>query len=144
VAVVSEWDFVKLINQPTGVKVSEVMVERPFFVRKDYNIYDVAKMMCRGGTRRLPVVENNILLGVVTPTDILMHLRKKGKYEDFFSDKTRIENLMSREAFTTNSEADIFSVVGVMKNAGVGGLPVVDDEELIGIVTERDIVDALI
>jgi CBS domain-containing protein len=31
-----------------------------------------------------------------------------------------------------------------MKNKHVGGLPVVDEEEIIGIITERDMVDALI
>lgn len=144
VSVISEWDFVKLINTPVGIKVCNVMVERPFFVRKGHSIYDVAKMMCRGGSRRLPVVEDNILIGVVTPANILSYLHKSRAYSKLFSDKTRVENVMNKELITIHPDSDIFSAVNLMKSMRVGGLPVVDDEEVIGIITERDIVDALV
>jgi CBS domain-containing protein len=144
VSVVSEWDFAKLINKPTGIKVHEAMVERPIFVQRNYSVYDVAKMMCRGGFRRLPVVEDNILLGIVTPTDILLHLRKDFIKNKLFSDRTRIEEVMKKNPITTNANADLFSAASIMKGDKVGGLPVVEDDELIGILTERDIVDVLI
>lgn len=144
VSVVSEWDFVKLINTAVGVKVYDVMVERPFFVRKGHNIYDVAKMMCRGGSRRLPVVEDNILIGMVTPTDILMYLHKNSTYKSLFLEKTRVESIMRKEIITIDPESDIFLAANMMKNMHVGGIPVLDDEEIIGIITERDIVDAFV
>jgi CBS domain-containing protein len=144
ISVVSEWDFVKLINAPVGIKVYDVMVERPFFVRRGYNIYDVSKMMCRGGSRRLPVVEDNILIGMVTPADIIMHIHKNRTYNKLFLDKTRVESIMSKDMITIKPDSDLFLAANLMKNMRVGGLPVVDEEEVIGIITERDIVDALI
>jgi len=145
VSVVSEWDFVKLINRKTGIKVHEAMVERPIFVQRYYSVFDVAKIMCRGGFRRLPVVENNILLGIVTPTDILLHLRKNfGTKNTLISDKTRIEAIMKKEPYTVRPEDDLFTAISIMKTARVGGLPVVDEEELVGIITERDVVDILV
>lgn len=144
VSVVAEWDFVKHINRKTGIDVDEVMVERPLFARKTYNVYDVSKMMCRGGYRRLPVVEDNILLGIVTPTDILLHLRKKGTEDKLGFDRTRIESVMNKNLITVEGDEDLFYAVKLMRNQSVGGLPVTDDDELIGVVTERDIVDALI
>jgi CBS domain-containing protein len=127
-----------------GIKVHEAMVERPIFVQKGYSVYDVAKMMCRGGFRRLPVVEDNILLGIVTPTDILLHLRRDFTKNKLVSGRTRVEEIMKKEPFTINADADLFSAVSIMKSCKVGGLPVVEDDELIGIITERDIVDALV
>jgi CBS domain-containing protein len=144
ISVISEWDFAKLINRPMGIKVHEAMVERPIFVQKGYSVYDVAKMMCRGGFRRLPVVEDNILLGIVTPTDILLHLRRDFTKNKLVSGRTRVEEIMKKEPFTINADADLFSAVSIMKSCKVGGLPVVEDDELIGIITERDIVDALV
>ncbi len=144
ISVVSELDLVKLINRPVGIKVSEIMVERPIFIRKDNNIHDVAKMMCRGGFRRLPVVEDNILLGVVTPIDILKHLYKNKSLNALVTDKTKIEKIMNKDLVTIQFNADLFSAINLMKNIHIGGLPVTDEEELIGIVTKRDIVDALV
>jgi len=144
VSIVSEWDFMKLVKENTGVKVREVMVERPIFVRRDYTVYDVARMMCKGGTRRLPVVENNILLGVVTPVDVLSYLKQKGTYSGFFSDKTRIEDIMKRKTVTIDGGSDVSHAVSLMTGMNVGGLPVIDDEELAGIITQRDIVDAFV
>jgi CBS domain-containing protein len=60
------------------------------------------------------------------------------------SDKTRIEKIMNKEVITADADADLFSAASIMTSKHVGGLPVTDEEELIGIVTERDIVDALI
>lgn len=144
ISVISERDFVKLINRPTDIKVYEAMIERPIFVHKGYSVYEVAKMMCRGGFRRLPVVEDNILLGVVTPTDILLHLRKNFAENKLVSDRTRIEEVMKKETFTVRADADLFSAISIMKSGRIGGLPVVDEDELVGILTERDIVDALV
>ncbi|MEM5871642.1 MAG: CBS domain-containing protein [Candidatus Aenigmatarchaeota archaeon] len=143
ISVVTEWDFVKLIRRPTGIKVYEAMVERPVFVQRNYNIFEVAKMMCRGGFRRLPVVEGNILLGIVTPIDILSYLRSNPN-KKLVENRTRIENIMERNVVTIKPDVDLFKAISIMKTQKIGGLPVVDEDELIGIVTERDVVDALI
>ncbi len=143
-SVVSEWDFVKQVNRPVGIKVYEIMVERPIFVRRKYSVYEVGKMMCRGGFRRLPIVEDNILLGIVTPTDILLHIRKNGIEDKFVLDKTWIEKVMNMEPVTIRDDADLFSAVSIMRSKRVGGLPVVEEDELVGLITERDILDVLL
>jgi CBS domain-containing protein len=101
-------------------------------------------MMCRGGFRRLPVVEDNILLGVSTPTDILFYLHKNGIEDKLVLDKTRIEKVMNRETVTIREDTDLSSAINVMRRENVGGLPVVEDDELAGMITERDILDVLI
>ncbi len=143
ISVVSEWDFVKLIDRPVGIKIGEIMVERPLFVQKKHTTYEAAKMMCRGGFRRLPVVEENILLGVITPTDILSHVKNSRIWGSLVADKTRVEHVMKKEVVTVSADDDLFTAASIMKGRHIGGLPVVDDEELVGIVTERDIVDVL-
>ncbi len=142
VSVVSEWDIVKLLKKPTGIKVYEVMSERPIVARGDYIVYDTAKMICRGGFRRLPVVENGILTGIVTPTDILNHFIRGGS-KNLLHDATPLEMIMKKNVVTVSPDEDIFSAVKTMKGRRVGGMPVVEDEELLGIITERDILDVI-
>ncbi len=142
--VISDQDFVKQVNKTLGIKVYEVMVERPIIAKKGYSVYDIAKMMCRGGFRRLPVVEDDILLGIMTPTDILLYLHKNGIEDNLVLDRTRIEKVMNREPVTIREDTDLSSAINVMKKENVGGLPVVEDDELAGIITERDILEVLI
>ncbi|MEE9322952.1 MAG: CBS domain-containing protein [Candidatus Aenigmarchaeota archaeon] len=142
--VVSEQDFIKQVNKPIGIKVYEAMVEKPIFAKKGYSVYDTAKMMCRGGYRRLPIVEDNILLGIVTPTDILLYLHKNGIEDKLVSDRTRIGRVMNKEPVTIRDDTDLFSAINVMRRKRAGGLPVVEDDELVGIITERDILDVLL
>ena len=142
--VVSEQDFVKHVNKPLGIKVYEAMVERPIIAKRGHSVYDIAKMMCRGGFRRLPIVEDDILLGIVTPTDILLYLHKNRTDYNLVFDRTRIEKVMNREPVTIREDTDLLSAINVMKKKNVGGLPVVEDDELTGIITERDILEVLI
>lgn len=142
--VISDQDFVKQVNKTLGIKVYEVMVERPIIAKKGYSVYDIAKMMCRGGFRRLPVVEDDILLGIMTPTDILLYLHKNGIEGNLVLDRTRIEKVMNRKPVTIREDTDLLSAINVMKRENVGGLPVVEDDELAGIITERDILEVLI
>ena len=144
ISVISERDFVKLINRKTGIKAYEIMVEKPIFARKKYTVHEVAKMMCRGGFRRLPVVEENILLGIVTPTDILLHIRKNGIEDKLVFDRTPVHRVMNKNVIAADVEEDLFSVIKAMRKGNVGGLPVVEDDELVGILTERDILDVLV
>ncbi len=142
--VVSEQDFIRQVNKPLGIKVYEAMVERPIFAKRGYSAYDVAKMMCRGGFRRLPIAEDDILLGIATPTDILLHIHKNGIEDMFVFDKTRVEVAMNREPVVISEDADLFSAIKLMRSRRVGGLPVVEDEELVGMITERDILDVFL
>jgi CBS domain-containing protein len=144
VSVISEWDFIKRVNRPLGLKVYDIMVLKPIFAKRNYSVFEVAKMMCRGGFRRLPVVEDNILIGIATPTDILRHIHRKGIQGKFVFDSSCIEDAMNREVFTIRHDADVISAIDVMRSKNVGGLPVVDGEELAGIITERDILDVLV
>lgn len=143
VSVVSEWDFVKLINRPVGIRVGDAMVRRPIFAMKDQKVREIARMMCRGGYRRLPVVEEGILVGVITPTDILMHTYRDGAEKELTRDKTPADNVMSRYPVRMEPEADISDAVDAMRRKNVGGIFVTDEEILTGIITKRDILEVI-
>ncbi len=142
VGFVSEFDFMKQVNKKTGIKVRDVM-NRPFIARDYWPILDVAKMMCNGPYRRLPVVEKGILIGIMTPYDIIRYLDSKKRFEWFRSEKTLTRDVMVKRVVTVGPEKDVHDAVRIMKERNVGGLPVVEEQELLGIITERDVADIL-
>ncbi len=142
VGLVSEFDFTKHVNKKTGIKVKDVM-NRPFIARDYWPLLDVAKMMCYGPYRRLPVVEKGILLGIMTPYDIIRYLDSKKRFEWFRSERALTRDVMIKSVVSVGPERDVHDAVRIMKEKNVGGLPVVEEQELVGIITERDVTDML-
>jgi acetoin utilization protein AcuB len=85
--------------------------------------------------RRMPVVDDQgKLLGIVTQRDLF----EKGKAD------TPVGAIMTREPYTTAIDASIVHAATLMRNLGVGTLPVLDHGQLVGIITESDIFDAFL
>jgi CBS domain-containing protein len=143
IGIVSEWDIAKLVSQKTGIQVCQAMHPRPMVAKDSWSIFDAAKAMVRARYRRLPVVHNKIIAGIITPKDILTWLNDNKVLSRLKEIKEPISNVMVRNVVTIGPKADLADAVKIMARAGIGGLPVVDDEVLIGIITERDIVDCI-
>ncbi len=141
--IISEWDLVRHIDSPTGINVEQLMVRKPLTAGDASTLLEVAKAMVMGQTRRLPVARDSILLGIITPGDILSYMGKNNALSGLRMDRTRVTGAMSREVMTLEPGLDICEAARIMREKGIGGLPVVEDSELLGILTERDIVDAL-
>lgn len=142
--IISEWDFIENMTAPVDVRVESIMTHKPIIARKDYSVWDAAKMMCRGGFRRLPVTEQDILLGIVTPYDIISYLVKGERVSKHKLQSARVSSVMNRFVTTIEPDISIIETIELMRNKKVGGLPVIEDEELVGIITERDILNALV
>jgi len=79
VSIVTEKDIInKVVAEelyPGDVKVSEIMSKDLFTVSKNESIEEAAKLMRKKGVRRLVVLENERIVGIITETDIAKHLR---------------------------------------------------------------------
>jgi CBS domain-containing protein len=140
--VVTEWDFVRQIRGNTGVKIAEIMVRKPIVAQSGYGIIDVAKMLGMGGFRRLPVLNKGVLVGMVTPRDILRFLVSKRIPHKLEGQTQSVKGIMEKRVVTASPNQDVHEAVKIMIGQKIGGLPVMEDHELAGIVTERDVVDA--
>ena len=63
-------------SQIKEVLVKDIMSTNPRFVTKDTCISDVARIMMETGFNGLPVVEDDVVVGIVTQTDILRLIAK--------------------------------------------------------------------
>ncbi len=142
--IISEWDLVRQVRGRTGVKVSDIMIRRPIVAQESHALCDVTKMLSVGGFRKLPVVSKGILMGIVTPRDVLSYIHKNAIKGKLSEQRFPVKRLIRSSPVTISPGEDVYEAVKVMISRKIGGLPVVEDRQLVGIITERDIVDALV
>lgn len=147
--IVTEQDFMHLVaGIEVGASIAEYMSTNVTTVEPDATIGTTGKLMIDNGFRRIPVVKNDILLGIVTAFDILRFL---GSGEALTKGATGIDDALSvpvktlvgREVVWTTSDRDVGDAAEMMAENGVGSLPIIDDGVLTGMLTERDFVRVL-
>jgi CBS domain-containing protein len=147
--IVTEQDFMHLVaGIEIGTSIADYMSTNVATVPPDATIGTAGKLMIDNGFRRIPVVKNDILLGIVTAFDILRFL---GSGEALTKGATGIDDALSvpvktlvgREVVWTTSDRDIGDAAEMMAENGVGSLPIIDDGVLTGMLTERDFVRVL-
>lgn len=141
--IVTEWDIVRQVRGKTGVRIGDIMVRKPIVAQASYSVTDIAKMLGMGGFRRLPVVNRGLLVGMITPRDILKFLFENRILPTLHEQKQPVTRIMEQHVVTIKPNEDVYEAVKIMIGQKIGGLPVIEEHQITGIVTERDIVDAV-
>ncbi len=151
VGIVSERDFVRTVADITTLKsVNKYMSKKVVTASPDISVGEATRTMIEKGFRRIPIVKEDVLLGIVTASDVMRYLGSgeifqklmTGDVSDAF--KVPLKSLILRDIVWTNSSIDIGEAAALMLKNKVGALPIIDNGELCGILTERDIVKALV
>ncbi len=150
VGIVSERDFVTFTPAVTGTQVGYHMTRNVIRAEPELQIKEAAKKMVSLGVRRLPVVEAHALVGIITSVDILRYFGTGKMFEYMSTNRVDeamsvgVEDIMTRDVLTVAQNTDVGEAARLMVERGCGGLPVVEGDELVGIITERDILGLLI
>jgi acetoin utilization protein AcuB len=99
--------------------------------------------------RRFPVLSDGKLVGIVTDRDLRNATASsvvltERKYHDYLLDSIKIESIMSPDPVTISPDADLREAAKRLLELKVGGLPVVEQGRLVGIITETDMIEALV
>ncbi|MEM2874722.1 MAG: CBS domain-containing protein [Candidatus Hadarchaeales archaeon] len=147
---IAERDLISHITPSTGKKVSYHMSRHVVTVAPSDTVLDASKRMVRMGFRRLPVVMDKKLLGIVTTMDVLGYLGSSRVFERMQSRgmeeamEAPVEDIMKRDVVVVGPDTDVGEAAALMRERGLGGIPVLSGGELQGIITEHDLLRLLI
>jgi len=148
--IITEKDVVNhLAEKITGKTVEEVMTRDVVTIGSCATLYDALKTMVSNGFRRLPVVDDGELKGVLVAMDVVRFLGSGKAFEYARSDDVRdvlavkVAEVMTRDVEVIALHSDIGEAASLMMKTGRGSLLVVEGGELKGIITERDLVIAI-
>jgi len=109
------------------------------------SISEAERTMIERGFRRLPIVSDDKLVGVVTVMDILRFFGSGQVFKHLQSGtivqvlQTSILEIAVKDVVTIKSNVDVGQAARIMQEKNIGALPVVEDGKLVGIITERDL-----
>ncbi|NLB19029.1 MAG: CBS domain-containing protein [Syntrophomonadaceae bacterium] len=131
------------------MKVRERMSRDLAVINPDTLIVDAFQLMQDRKVRRLPVMSNHKLVGIVTIKDLNRVTQSPATRLSIFEinyllAKTRVKDVLHRgmQVVTIDASANIEKAAVLMREHEIGGIPVLDGDELVGIITETDIFDA--
>jgi acetoin utilization protein AcuB len=125
--------------------VGERMTKRPVTVTEDTPVSRALELMKREKVRRFPVVDKHgKLAGIVLEKDLIYAAPSPATTLSIFEihtllAKIKVSDVMTREVITVTEDTPVEEAARIMTDNGIGGLPVMQGDQLVGIITETDI-----
>jgi len=125
--------------------VKDIMKEEVVHVDKDQNIQDALKLMKKHKISRLPVVNINEghvreLVGIVTEKDLALKLGSS-KYGNLPPSHFHVSTVMKKDPVVVESTQSIGIAAKTMIENKIGGMPVLNDCEIVGMLTKTDFLE---
>jgi len=147
--IVTERDVLRVLGSERSLlKVEDVMTTSLRVTAPDCPIEKVTKDMTSYRFRRLPVVSDEVLYGIITATDIMRYLGSREVFARLTTGNIAevtglpVRTLVAGSLITTTPGRSINEAAREMLRKNIGALPVIEDSRLIGLVTEFDLVRA--
>jgi CBS domain-containing protein len=122
------------------MRAGDVMSSPVYVVNTVENVSRVRNLMLKHRISRLPVLEKSCLAGIITKKDIGYRLRQSEPiWRRRPIDSIPVSVLMTPDPITVRSDATIEQVAALMIESDISGIPVVDSNEIAGIVTKSDL-----
>jgi acetoin utilization protein AcuB len=126
------------------MKVRDLMVKEVATLDVNDELSLANDIMRLGRIRHLPVVDGTRLVGIISERDLfrssLAQALGYGTKDSRDLMKTiRINDIMMKEVITVSPEMDLGRAVRLMVEKKIGSLPVVENQQLVGLLTETDI-----
>lgn len=130
--------------------VSSVMTHNPVTIREDENVVDAQALMKEQKIHRLPVLNHqNKLVGIVSEKDLLYASPSPASTLSVYElsgllAKLQVAKVMTKKVLTVAQDTLVEEAASMLVDNNIGGLPVMKDDLLVGIVTESDLFRLLI
>jgi len=118
------------------MNVTRRMTRDPETLGPKRTVAEARVLMDAGGFRRMPIVDNGRLVGIISDRDVRRYQR------DELS--TPIEKAMTRDPVTLTTATSVEQAARLMLKHKIGGLPVMEHDKLVGILTTTDVLKAFL
>jgi acetoin utilization protein AcuB len=116
--------------------VRDRMTSDPVIIGPQAMLTTAQEYMKVGHFRRLPVIENGNLVGILTDRDIRRHAGSE--------ERTKVQAAMTESPLTVPPDMEVEEATKLMLRDQISGLPVVENGKLVGILTASDILNAFL
>ncbi|HUY20616.1 MAG TPA: CBS domain-containing protein [Candidatus Binataceae bacterium] len=118
------------------MRTSDYMTPKPTTIGPRDRLESAKALMDAEKFHRLPVIEDGRLTGILSERDIRSH--------QGYLKTTLVDAAMSSDPVTVTPETSLEEVATLMLNRQIGGLPVIEDGKLVGIITVSDMLKAFL
>ena len=115
------------------IKIKDIMTKDVATISRNFGIADAARLMASKTVSSLVVVEKNKPVAVVSENDIIRGILSK---------KPRVRDVMGMDFMVISPRTKFSEITRHLMGKKIKRFPVVEDEKLIGLVTETDIIEA--
>lgn len=130
------------------VPVSQIMAKAVIVVNPTKKISEINQMFNEYQIRHIPVVEGSKLIGVISKNDVLKIGYGTGDtHPDALNaiyDAHELRDIMVSNPVTVTADTNIKEVAEILSKQSFHSLPVVEDDEIVGMVTTTDLVKYLL
>lgn len=129
--------------------VSDWMTKKVFSVDLDAYLSDALSLMKEKRIKHVPVLKSGKLKGIISDRDIKEYSPSKATSLDIYElhyilAKTKIKDMMTTSVITTTSDTPVEEAAMTLLDRSIGCLPVIDEGNLAGIISDKDIFRALV
>jgi CBS domain-containing protein len=139
--IITERDFVKKLgmakDHSEAMVVNDIMTKKLFSATPNMTLFEVHKMMRAHNFRKIVVIENNELKGIITQTDLcksVANLRASHPHPPL------VEDFMSKKVLTVAGEDTFIKAKKLMTAKDIGSVLIIEKGEVKGMFTEFDLV----
>lgn len=129
--------------------VSDIMTPTPLTLEPSASLYDARALMYEKRIRHIPIVQQGNLLGLISQRDVLaaehsslLNIEAEKRLENEKS--IRVSDFMKINLVSIDPKASMRKAALYIQKHKLGCLPVVEDEKLVGIITDSDFVNVAI
>ena len=125
------------------VTVREIMIASPVTLKPSDSLKLASELISLARLRHIPIVDNGKLLGVVSERDLMARtvqriFNPKSRSRSALLNSIMLKEIMQRRVITVEPETSIQEAAHLMAERKIGCLPVLNDGNLVGLVTTTD------